>query len=263
VKPLIGITSGEVKNKNHSWAPLVYGQGHTYVDAVIRAGGVPVMLPLTTDLSVLASLSNRLDGLLLSGGNDIDPKLYGQKPHRSVKDISGLRDSTEVFLLQEMLAARKPVLAICRGMQLLNVACGGTLYQDIKSELNSPIDHEGSTKAADPRHIAHVLRINTDSRLFKLLQTERIDANSHHHQAVKSLGKDLRAVARTEDDVVEGIESTDDSFVFGIQAHPESLEGKTEPHWQKLFQAFVAAARQDQPSKQTDPHPAPSLAVNN
>lgn len=243
MKPLIGVTAEEIKNQIRPWGPTLHGQNHTYADAIIRAGGIPVIVPLTTDRSVLHELNQRLDGLLLAGGRDINPRLYKQKPAPTTDAASDLRDSTEIYLLQQALDNQKPVLAICRGMQLLNVACGGNLYQDIATELKTAVDHQSSTRAKDHAHLAHALRIEPESKLASVLGIHHIDANSHHHQAVKRLGNGLAAVAWTEDGIIEAIESIDDSFVFGIQAHPESLEAKAEPQWQKLFGAFVRTAQ--------------------
>ena len=129
-KPLIGITPGEIFNKKFPWAPVIYGQAHTYIDSVIDAGGIPIVLPLTEDKEVLSQLATRLDGLLLSGGNDISPKLYGEEKYKETLDTSDLRDGVEKFMLDKMIETERPVLAICRGIQFLNVYQGGTLYQD-------------------------------------------------------------------------------------------------------------------------------------
>jgi putative glutamine amidotransferase len=241
MKPLIGITAGEIKNKLYPWGPIVYGQCHTYVDAVIRAGGVPVILPITDDFSVLRALSDKLDALLLSGGNDINPTLYGEDPYETTIDMSDLRDRTEVFLLQESLKRNKPILGICRGMQLLNVVCGGSLYQDIKHDIPEASNHRSSLEAEDYKSLSHGIKFKPESKISKALDAEFIKANSLHHQTVKELGKDLIAVGWSEDGLIEAIEMTNEQFVIGIQAHPEALENDVEPEWQKLFTAFIAA----------------------
>lgn len=243
MKPLIGITAGEIQNKLYPWGPTVYGQSHTYVDAVIRAGGVPVILPITDELSVLSALSTRLDGLLLSGGNDINPGLYGEEPYPTTVHVSDRRDQAEIFVLQEALVGNIPILGICRGMQLLNVVCGGSLYQDIKLDIADADNHLSSLDAEDFKLISHDVRLKNGTKLSNALDTNHIQTNSLHHQAVKNLGKDLEAVGWSEDGVIEAIEMNSDQFVIGIQSHPEALEGLIEPAWQKLFAAFIGATK--------------------
>lgn len=253
MKPLIGITADEIKNQERTWGPVMYGQNHTYTDAIIHSGGIPVILPLTTNLSVLNSLTNKLDGLLLSGGKDVNPQLYKQKPHHTTVSASELRDRTETYLLRQALATQKPVLAICRGMQLLNVVCGGSLHQDIAIEVETNIDHLSSAQAQDYAQIGHRLRVEPDSKLGEVLKLHTLKVNSLHHQAIKDLGRNLRAVGWARDGIIEAIETIDDSFVIGIQAHPESLEDKAEPHWQKLFEAFILSAGRPAELKQAVP----------
>lgn len=237
-KPLIGVTAGEVFNRDRPWAPATFGQSHTYIDAIIHGGGIPIILPLTFDKSVLNGICDRLDGLLLSGGNDIHPQVYGQKPYDKLVDLSDLRDSTDMYVLEQALKRDLPILAICRGMQMLNVYYGGDLYQDIPEDLPDAHDHESSTKAENLSHAAHDITISSDSKLCAILQTTSINTNSHHHQAVKNLGKNLKVTALAPDGIIEGLETTDGRFIVGVQSHPESLIHK-QPEWEQLFKAFV------------------------
>lgn len=236
-KPLIGLTAGEMFNRDRPWAPLNYGQSHLYIDSVIKAGGVPVVLPLTFEMDVVDEICKRLDGLILCGGNDLNPELYGQKPHASVNDVSKRRDEVEWRLLENALRIDMPVLAICRGMQLLNIQRGGTLIQDIKTSLPDSDDHESSTTAEDFEHVAHELEITPDSKLAQIIGT-RVKCNTHHHQAIGELGKDLVVTSKHHDGIIESLETTDDKFIIGIQAHPESLTNAI-PQWLKLFEEFV------------------------
>jgi putative glutamine amidotransferase len=245
VKPLIGITAGEIQNKLKPWSPIVYGQTHHYVDSIISAGGIPIIIPLTRDLSVLDVIYAKLDGLLFSGGNDIDPANYGEKPRADNLDISKLRDKVDLHLVRRALKDQKPTLGICRGMQLINVACGGKLYQDIPKDLPNAQDHEASSHAGDVTHIAHSLKIAEHSKLAALVGTEPLQTNAHHHQAVKTVGDNLQAVAWAEDGIIEAIENPGDPFVFGIQSHPESLTAM-EQRWRKLFEALVEASQAQQ-----------------
>lgn len=243
MQPVIGVTSGEVLNNNEAWAPSVYGQAHTYTNAIARAGGAPIILPIVQDETTLRRLYELCAAILFSGGNDIDPLLYGARPLPLTQNISRRRDSQELQLLKWALAEEKPVLAICRGMQLLNVAHGGSLYQDIATEVPAAKDHKKSEHAQSFDHIAHILTISPTSRLAKILETLQIPANALHHQAVRQLGSGLVATAWSEDDIVEAIElPTKQQFVVGVQSHPEALEARVEPRWQKLFQAFVGHA---------------------
>lgn len=240
-KPLIGITAGEIYNREHPWAPVTYGQSCTYIESIIEAGGVPVVFPLTNNPEILEPLCELVDGLLMSGGNDVNPELYGEKPYRKALDPSFLRDNTEKIVFDKYLPTGKPVLAICRGMQFLNVYKGGSLYQDIKKDLPDALNHESSTEAKDIARRAHAISIDPTSKLGKIMQLTSLDTNTHHHQAIKELGEGLIVTSRSEDGVIEAIETDDNQFVIAIQSHPESL-GNSIPEWDKLFKAFVMEA---------------------
>jgi putative glutamine amidotransferase len=242
MQPLIGVTAGETINQLYPHAPAVQGQSYTYIDATARAGGAPLILPLTEDKKILRRLYEQCQGILLSGGNDLDPAAYGERPTDKTIDFSTKRDRQEVQLLKWALEDDKPVLAICRGMQLLNVAQGGTLYQDISAELPAAETHDISAEKKRESRIVHSLRIKPDSKLAKLLGVTELGANAYHHQAVKKLGHDLVITAWAEDDVIEAIEVPDRRFVIGVQSHPESLEASIEPRWRRLFKGFVEAA---------------------
>jgi gamma-glutamyl-gamma-aminobutyrate hydrolase PuuD len=241
-RPLVGITCGEVHNKDEPWSPVVFGQSRTYIDSVLQAGGTPVLLPLTADPGVLADVCDTLDGLLLAGGNDLSPSLYDQQPSTEEHDYSVLRDASEQIVLRTILEARKPILGICRGMQLLNVHFGGSLYQDIATNLPDAIDHNASTKLKTLVDLGHALEIAPGSKLAGIVGNEAIGANAHHHQAIDRLGDGIEAVAWASDSVVEAIEKADYPYMIGIQAHPESLT-EVEPRWQQLFTSFVQASR--------------------
>lgn len=246
MKPLIGIIAGEIQNKHIPWYPIAYGQPYTYTDAIIRAGGLPVIIPLTSDKMVVDELYARLDGIMFVGGTDVNPKHYGEKSRRGNMKISDKRDEVELRLMRLALEDRKPILGICRGMQLLNVLCGGTLYQDIAREAPHGRGHRGANEVKDLGHIAHILRLAPDSKLAAVLRTESIKANANHHQAVKTLADNLTATAWSEDGMIEALELAGDAFVCGVQCHPEALEADIETGWRRLFVAFVRAAQPHQ-----------------
>lgn len=240
-KPLIGITCGEIVNKDQAWAPEAFGQSRTYVDSIIQAGGAPILLPLTEDTALLHQLCALLDGFCMAGGNDLHPQLYGQQPESQTMDFSELRDKTEQIILQYALDHNKPILAICRGMQLLNVHFGGTLHQDIAKAKPDALDHDSSTKLETLTDLSHTLTIAADSKLATLVGPQELGTNAHHHQAIDVLGKGVKAVAWAADGIIEAIELPDYPYAIGVQAHPESLT-QVEPRWLTLFQSFIAAS---------------------
>lgn len=240
-KPLIGITTGEIINALHPWSPVTYGQSHTYSDVVVRAGGVPVLIPITKQQAALAEIYERLDGLLLAGGNDINPALYHQEIRLAV-DISDVRDNVEVSLATWAKHDKKPILGICRGMHLLNVLGGGTLYQDIQAENPKASNHEQSSHEQNIEFLAHKLHILEGTRLSEILKTTSVAANSHHHQAIEKLAPSLVAAAWAEDKTIEAVETNvSDQFMVGVQCHPESLH-EVAPEWDRLFSAFIQAS---------------------
>jgi len=249
MKALIAITVGEVINfeSGKAWMPTIYGQFHTYTDAVVRAGGAPFILPLVDDEKVLRTLYEQCDGLLLSGGHDLDmldDKAGGSSGARlQVKvNTSPRRDKQEIQMLKWAIADDKPVLGICRGMELINVALGGTLHKHIPDDLPTAKNHEQSIHKQDMRHLAHQLTLEADSHLARILGTTHIAANTLHHQAVDKLGDGLVVTAHAEDGIIEGIELPGKRFILGLQSHPEALEESVEPLWRSLFTAFVDAA---------------------
>jgi putative glutamine amidotransferase len=236
VPPLIGITSGT----EPAFAGF-YILRHDYVRAVELSGGVPLVLA-PAGAALHPALLSRLDGLVLTGGLDVTPRLYGESPHPTVTDTSAERDEFEVKLVREALAHDLPLLAICRGMQLLNVALGGTLVQDIRAETGSAIRHDDFTR---PRtEIAHSVSVVAGTRLHDLLGRNEVAVNSLHHQAVDRLATPLVACAFAPDGLVEAVEFPARRFVLGVQWHPEAWW--REGRFGALFAALVeAAARRD------------------
>jgi putative glutamine amidotransferase len=235
--PLIGITTSEMRNpRDHvnrpeSEPPMrELALGLTYPDAVARMGGVPVVIPPFGSDESIRALLPRLDGIVVAGGPDIHPSLYGQEPSEQLGPTEPVLDGSEIALVRLALAQRLPILGICRGMQALNVARGGTLIQDLPGHRQT---HPG-------REPAHGVRIEAGSRLAAALGTTATQVNSFHHQAVDALGVRLRTVAWADDGLPEGIEATDRDWVVGVQWHAEGLVDAEDQH--RLFAAFLAAA---------------------
>lgn len=237
MKPLIGISCGTFRD--HAWCPPSFGHRQTYVDAVLSAGGAPLLLPPVQDETTLHALYARLDGVLLAGGGDIEPKHYGAEPHPRLGLLDPLRDTAELPLARWAIADGKPLLGICRGIQVINVARGGTLYQDIPAQITTELQHNLSYERQDWTYPAHTLRIAPDSRLAQVMGLVEVTTNSLHHQAVWEVGAGLRAVAWAPDGVIEALEGTSDGFVIGVQGHPEALQAAADPRWRALFVAFV------------------------
>lgn len=212
-----------------------------YLRVIERAGGAPVMLAPQFDQRSITALMAASSGLLVTGGGDIFPGLYGQEQDPATNGVSVDRDRMEVEALGLALERGLPVLAICRGMQLLNVAMGGSLIQDLPSQRSSHINHAQTVGGAAERNaVTHQVRTTQSSRLARILGPGPLQTNSMHHQAVDALGTGLVAVAWADDDIVEGVEMPGEQWVFGVQWHPEELVG-IETHADRLFQAFLAA----------------------
>jgi len=236
-KPLIALTPDVQEKSGGGLNGFIHKE---YTDAVLAAGGLPMVLPLTDDEATLEALLARADGLLLTGGGDVDPAFFGGDPENpTLKSVSRLRDRMELFLTQRLLdEGQRPVLGICRGCQVMNVAAGGTLVLDLPSEIGGAVNH------SDSRHfeLVHDVEIAAGTRLHALVGATAIRVNSSHHQAVKDLAPRLRVAGRcVNDGVVEAIELDGPQFFLGAQWHPERLHDRHEPS-AALFRALVAAA---------------------
>jgi putative glutamine amidotransferase len=209
-----------------------------YTEAVLAAGLIPLVVPPMTEEGASAIL-DAVSGLVLTGGEDVDPAYFGAKRHPATRPAHDLRDRIELALAKEAAARRMPTLAICRGVQVLNVALGGTLVQDIPSELKTGIQHDAKSERNTR---VHAVEIDTGSRLAGIVGTPEIMTNSFHHQSVDRLGTGLRTVATSPDGVVEAVECADRAWwALGIQWHPEELTGTGEDWDRKLFAAFADA----------------------
>jgi putative glutamine amidotransferase len=234
--PLIGITT--FRNKKDGQAAQ-HSISEMYVQAVMRAGGVPVLIPVELKQPEIEVLSTRLDGLLLSGGGDILPEKYGGTMIGKVNYMDGDRDDLEIGLVKLAVENGLPFLGICRGIQVINVAFGGTLYEDIATQCEHPIRH--AYYPDWPRDLrAHAVKAEPDSQLVQITGSAEFEVNSLHHQGLRDIAPDLRAVAWAPDNVVEVVELPGHPFGIGVQWHPECIPGA--PESVALFDAFVKAA---------------------
>ncbi|NQU21031.1 MAG: gamma-glutamyl-gamma-aminobutyrate hydrolase family protein [Candidatus Nealsonbacteria bacterium] len=234
VRPWIGITSTVKDGAVVSTS--------TYARAVRRSGGVPVIIPVMKDESTQAEYLRRLDGLVVIGGGDIPPEAYGEEPHPTVKVMPRDRWEWERRLIRHWLDSDKPLLGICLGAQMTNVVSGGSLVQDIPSQVGDKVVHrkDGTAPPAAGGTARHEVTIERDSRLHRILAVERTEVLSCHHQSIKRVGKGLRVVARSDDGVVEALEMPGERWGLLLQWHPERM---AQPHCRAVFGALVSAAR--------------------
>ena len=230
LKPIIGITSN-IDATTHSLQ-------NTYIQAVITGGGIPIVIPtgLESDAQQITEL---IDGLIVTGGGDMDPLLFNEEPVLKLGDVTPERDTIELELVNRMLAADKPILGICRGHQVINVALGGTLYQDIVSQHTAQLlQHNQKAKREHQSHIVHIER---GTLLASIAAAEQIKVNSFHHQALKDVPSPLVISGKASDGIIEAIESTEHHFVIGVQWHPEALLDKDDQVSVRLFNAYMKA----------------------
>jgi len=242
-RPIIGIPTQTLEAIPNE-LPRCWVMSQRYVLALVECGGIPWVLPLLPDdPETMRAMYDRVDGVLLPGGADIDPASYGEVrgPHCGRTDAE--RDRSEVMLTRWALAEGKPLLGICRGVQIINIAAGGTLYQDIAAERAGATKHDYFPRGnRNPRsQLVHDVSITPGTRLAAILDEPRARVNSMHHQGIKTLGAGLVAAAIATDGVVEGVEKAGDDVLLGVQWHPEDLT-HSEQHMQRLFGALLDAA---------------------
>ncbi len=222
--------------------PLAHGNNETYLRAVEHAGGAPVLIPLVESETTLRRLFEQIDGLLLAGGADVEPQHYGQQPHPKLGKVNAEQDRVELLLSRWAREVQMPVFAICRGFQLINVAYGGTLYQDLPDLYPVTHNHDESFELKERDRFVHDLRLAEESRLRAILELAQFPVNSMHHQAIDQLAPPLRATGWSNDGLVEAFEATDEHWLVGVQCHPEELVKGVDRRWERVFSAFIAAA---------------------
>ncbi len=236
--PLIGITT---YRQTHEEGFPLFSLPEAYVQAISQAGGLPVLIPLGLQENLVKHLLLHLDGILFSGGGDVAPDRFGAEPHPEVNFVDHDRDRVEIQLVRDVIEKGLPFLGICRGIQVVNVALGGTLYTHLPDQLNNALCH--SHINSNPRdYLAHEVFIEPGSSLGEILEESRIMVNSMHHQGIACLAKDLKPTVHASDGLVEGVELKDYSFGLAVQWHPEWLTAHTQ--MRALFQSFVKAAAQ-------------------
>lgn len=233
MKPIIGVMPLWDDKKDSIW--MLPG----YMDGICQAGGIPVIFPLIAEEEELNQLMNMCNGFLLTGGHDVSPEVYGEKIMDGVVEVCTKRDEMEAIVLKNALNADKPILGICRGIQFINAALGGTLYQDLPTQHPSDTEHHQKPPYELP---AHDVRIMKDSPLYECLKADRISVNSCHHQGVKEIAQGLKVMAVAEDGLVEAVYRPEKRFVWALQWHPE-FSWKVDNGSRKIFGAFVDAAR--------------------
>ncbi|WP_318616267.1 gamma-glutamyl-gamma-aminobutyrate hydrolase family protein [Sporosarcina sp. YIM B06819] len=231
MKPIIGITPDVEQDDNHFLR-------NDYVQAIIRAGGLPFVIPIGHAADI-AQIVGIMDGLLLTGGNDINPILFNEEPHTHLGEVSPSRDLFELELARQMLVGDKPILGICRGLQVLNVAVGGTLYQDLHQQNEGPMLQH--LQKAPNAHPSHFVQLEKGSLLAEIAGSERIQVNSFHHQSVKDVPAVFNVTGVASDGIIESIESVTHQFVLGVQWHPERLAMTGDTVSLRIFERFLSA----------------------
>ncbi len=244
-RPTIGITTQTLHSIDGipPALPSSWVMNQRYFLAATSAGAVPWMVPLLDDdMVTLRAIFDRLDGVLIPGGVDINPAEYGEAVRPECGNLDPARDRVELQLARWAIAEGKPVLGLCRGMQIINVAQGGTMWQDLASQKPSFHKHDFFPTAGFERdHIAHEVDVVAGTRLSQFLVGARCPVNSMHHQGVKTVGRELQVAALADDGLIEAIETTGGAFCVGVQWHPEVFE-MTDVHTRQLFDGFIAAS---------------------
>jgi putative glutamine amidotransferase len=238
-RPVIGITAS-IDHRAPAFGET-YSLTRKYAEGVLQAGGVPLIVPNNLDEGSLRVVLDRLDGVVLSGGGDIDPALFGEDAHPATCEIEPDRDRVELTLARWLVEEDIPFLGICRGIQVLNVALGGSLVQDIPSQVPGALPHSFDRKTTPRDYLAHPVKIDPSSQLARVMQLEVAQTNSWHHQSIKRVAESLRVTAVAPDGVIEAVEVPGLRFAIAVQWHPEWTFEKHAEH-RRLFEELVRAA---------------------
>lgn len=231
MKPIVGVMPLWDDEKDSMW--MLPG----YMEGIRQAGGIPIMFPFLTNEQDLQQLIRMCDGFLFTGGHDVSPDVYHEKPMEGIIDCCEKRDRMETIILKEAISADKPVLGICRGIQFINAVLGGTLYQDLPTQHSSKVEHHQKPPYDEP---IHKVTIAAGSPLHKCLETDELSVNSCHHQAIKTVSPELMVMATSPDGIVEAVYRPDSRFLWAVQWHPE-FSYRTDANSMRIFKAFVTA----------------------
>lgn len=245
-QPIIG-TATQTLDPIPGQTPMCWIMGQRYIHVLVREGCVPWPIPLLMgDLATLRAIYDRLDGVFLTGGVDVDPANYDEEKEPVCGRTDPPRDWTEIQLIRWCLEDHKPLLGVCRGVQVMNVAVGGSLYQDVTAQRAGSLKHDyfpNPNNNFTRDMLIHSVRVEPDTRLGRMMQAREVAVNSMHHQGIKRLGQGLIASAWSPDGLIEGVEGTNGSFLVGVQWHPEELT-ESSPPMRRLFTEFIDAARE-------------------
>ncbi len=241
---LIGLTAHVFPHIKQWTEKAVYGSWKDEIESITEVGGVPVLIPAILEPEDVERMVNRLDGILFAGGGDIDASFYDSRNAEWFENVHTERDRMEFALARAAIANDKPLLAICRGIQLLNVALEGTLIPDIGKTIHDGLQHR--IKPGSPGILAeHAITLEAESKLEKIFHSRHLRVNSAHHQAIDKPGKGLVVTSRSADGIIEGVELPGHPFCIGVQWHPEVKNGNHES-MKPLFEAFIEAARKEE-----------------
>lgn len=244
-RPIIGVTTQTLHSIDGipEGLPQSVVMNQRYYVAVTLVGAAPILIPLLDDEpEALRAVYEVCDGIMIPGGVDMDPERFGEEPHAKLGRIDPARDRVELQLTEWAVEDKRPLLGLCRGLQVINVALGGTLYQDLDDQYPNAIKHDYfPTYGFERDHLAHDVALTRGSRLRHLYEKDRIPVNSMHHQGIKTLAPSLVASAVAPDGLIEAAESTNDHFLVGVQWHPEVFE-LTDPNTRHVFREFINAA---------------------
>lgn len=237
MKPIIGVTASLELGRDE------YGIELADTEAIVAAGGLPIMLPHLMEEADIDEIAEHIDGLFLAGGYDIDPTLFDEEPHPNLGVIIPSRDAFELALAKKVLALKKPILGVCRGAQILNIAVGGDMYQDITTQVKTDLlQHQ---QKAPRFHGSHFIDVTEGSLLHRLTGLHRMKVNSRHHQANRQVPEPFIVSGVSSDGIVEAIESTQHHFALGVQWHPENMARAKDSASLGIFAGFIEACREE------------------
>ncbi len=262
VRPVVGLPT-QTQRGNSDGLPDCWIMSKKYVSTLADAGATPFIIPLLDDMVTLRAIYDELDGVFLCGGVDMDPSSYGESKHYLCGATDADRDATEMQLVRWAIQEKKPVFGVCRGVQVINVACGGTLHQDLASAIPQSIKHDYfPVQGRYERHLlTHSIKVDEASQLGRLLGVRAIKVNSMHHQAIERIGNGLVSTAWAPDGVIEGIESSSNRhYMVGVQWHPEELAA-TDPRMRRLFRYFIQESGKFRQARMGEQYERESMAA--